>query len=230
VRAGEIAGLAGLVGAGRSEVARAAYGIDRYDAGEVFVKGVKMPKGNPQRMSDAGVAFLPENRKREGLALSLPIRENAVISALKRLNPGGVILRRKERSTVQHYVDALEISTPTIEKPADFLSGGTQQKVVLAKWLVTRAHIFIFDEPTRGIDVGSKSSIYALMDALVGEGAGILMISSELPEVLGMSDRIYVMAQGRIVGELAREEADQMKVIHLAFSRPDGTAAEGGAA
>ncbi len=230
VRAGEIVGLAGLVGAGRSEVAKAAYGIDSYDQGEVFVKGEKMPKGNPQRMSTAGVAFLPENRKREGLALSLPIRENAVISALGLLNPGGVIGRRKERATVQRYVDTLEISTPTIEKLTNYLSGGTQQKVVLAKWLVTRAHTFIFDEPTRGIDVGSKTSIYSLMDELVGRGAGILMISSELPEVLGMSDRIYVMAQGRIAGELAREEADQMKIIQLAFSHPETAEEEGGAA
>ena len=230
VRAGEIVGLAGLVGSGRSEVARAAYGIDAYSQGEVLVKGEKMPKANPQRMSAKGVAFLPENRKREGLALSLPIRENAVISALKWLNPGGVIRRRKERTLVQSFVDSLGISTPTIEKLANYLSGGTQQKVVLAKWLVTQAHTFIFDEPTRGIDVGSKTSIYGLMDELVGRGAGILMISSELPEVLGMSDRIYVMAQGRIAGELTKDEADQMKIIQLAFSHPETAKEEGGAA
>jgi len=230
VRAGEIVGLAGLVGSGRSEVAKAAYGLDSYIQGEVFVKGEKMPKADPQRMSTKGVAFLPENRKREGLALSLPIRENAVISALKLLNPGGVIQRLKERTLVQSFVDTLGISTPTIEKLTNFLSGGTQQKVVLAKWLITQAHVFIFDEPTRGIDVGSKTSIYSLMDELVSRGAGILMISSELPEVLGMSDRIYVMAQGRIAGELTREEADQMKIIQLAFSHPEATQEEGDAA
>ena len=230
VRAGEIVGLAGLVGSGRSEVVKAAYGIDTYSQGEVFVQGEKMPKANPQRMSAKGVAFLPENRKREGLALSLPIRENTVVSALGLLNPGGVIRRRKERTTVQAFVKTLGISTPTIEKLANFLSGGTQQKVVLAKWLVTRAHTFIFDEPTRGIDVGSKTGIYSLMDELVRRGAGILMISSELPEVLGMSDRIYVMAQGRIAGEMTIDEADQMKIIHLAFSRTETAEEEGGAA
>jgi ribose transport system ATP-binding protein len=230
VHAGEIVGLAGLVGSGRSEVARAAYGIDPYGEGVVRVKGETVPSGDPKRMGAEGVAFLPENRKREGLALSLPIRENAVISALERLNPAGIIRRRRERDTVRHYVDRLDISTPTLEKLVNFLSGGTQQKVVLAKWLVTQAHTFIFDEPTRGIDVGSKSGIYALMDDLVGQGAGILMISSELPEVLGMSDRIYVMAQGRIAGELSREEADQMKVVQLAFSHPETNAEIGGAA
>ncbi|MDR2161960.1 MAG: sugar ABC transporter ATP-binding protein [Desulfovibrio sp.] len=224
VRSGEIVGLAGLVGSGRSEVARAAFGIDPCTGGEVFARGEKMPRNNPQALSRKGIAFLPEDRKREGLALSLPIRENAVISALHRLNPGGIIRRRKERSVVRDYVDKLEISTPTVEKLANFLSGGTQQKVVLAKWLITKAHTFIFDEPTRGIDIGSKSSIYSLMDELTRQGAGILMISSELPEVLGMSDRVYVMAQGRLAGELSREEADHYAVIQLAFSRPEATA------
>jgi len=226
VRAGEIVGIAGLVGAGRSEVVRAAFGIDPYESGEVLVKGETMPKGNPQYVSEKGVAFLPEDRKREGLALSLSIRENAVVSALKRLNPGGVVRRREERRVVQSFVNSLEISTPTVEKLAHFLSGGTQQKVVLAKWLVTHAQVFIFDEPTRGIDIGSKSSIYRLMDDLVHQGAGIIMISSELPEVLGMSDRIYVMAQGSIAGELTREEANQRAVIQLAFSQTHTAAVE----
>lgn len=215
---GLIVGLAGLVGSGRSEVVRAAFGIDAYSSGEVLVRGRRMPRGNPQRLAREGVAFLPEDRKREGLALSLSIRENAVVSALRRLNPLSVVNGRRERVVVRDFVRKLGISTPTIEKLVNFLSGGTQQKVVLAKWLITQASIFIFDEPTRGIDVGSKSSIYALMDELVGMGAGIVMISSELPEVLGMSDRIYVMAQGRIAGELDREQADHVSVIQLAFA------------
>lgn len=227
VRAGEIVGLAGLVGSGRSEVVRAAFGIDSYASGEVLVRGNRMPRGNPQRLSQEGVAFLPEDRKREGLALSLSIRENAVISACRRLNPFGVVNGRKERSIVREFVDKLGISTPTLEKLANFLSGGTQQKVVLAKWLITQASIFIFDEPTRGIDVGSKSSIYSLMDELVGLGAGIIMISSDLPEVLGMSDRIYVMAQGRVAGELDRKQADQVSVIQLAFSNTGAAREEG---
>ena len=223
VRAGEIVGLAGLVGSGRSEVVRAAFGIDPYSSGEVLVRGERMPRLDPRHVSRAGVAFLPEDRKREGLALSLSIRENAVISALRRLNPMMVVNGRRERATVRDFVAKLGINTPTIEKLAYFLSGGTQQKVVLAKWLITEARIFIFDEPTRGIDVGSKSSIYSLMDELVGMGAGIIMISSELPEVLGMSDRIYVMAQGRIAGELDREQADHVSVIQLAFSNAGST-------
>jgi ribose transport system ATP-binding protein len=230
VRAGEIVGLAGLVGAGRSEVVKAAFGIDPYSEGEVFVKGEKMPPKSPQTLNRKGVAFLPEDRKREGLALSLPIRENAAISALKLLNPSSIINKLKERTIVREYVRNLEISTPTVEKLANFLSGGTQQKVVLAKWLITKAHTFIFDEPTRGIDIGSKSSIYALMDELVNRGAGIIMISSELPEVLGMSDRVYVMAQGRIAGELSRENATQVNVIQLAFSHPERESEGGNAA
>jgi ribose transport system ATP-binding protein len=226
-RSGEIVGLAGLVGSGRSEVAKAAFGIDSCKSGEVLVEGKALPRNNPQAASRRGVAFLPEDRKREGLALSLSIRENSVISALKRLNPRGIIRRSEERAAVQGYVDNLEISTPTLEKLANFLSGGTQQKVVLAKWLLSKARIFIFDEPTRGIDIGSKSNIYGLMDELVRQGAAILMISSELPEVLGMSDRIYVMAQGRIAGELSREKASQYAVVQLAFSHPE-TPAEGG--
>lgn len=221
VRSGEIVGLAGLVGAGRSEVVKAAFGIDPYAEGAVYAKGERMPRNNPPVLSAKGVAFLPEDRKREGLALSLSIRENTVISALGRLYPKRIVNRLRERSVVQEFVNSLAISTPTIEKLVHFLSGGTQQKVVLSKWLATEAHTFIFDEPTRGIDIGSKSSIYALMDELVSRGAGIVMISSELPEVLGMSDRIYVMAQGRIVGELCREEATQVKVIQMAFSHPE---------
>ena len=217
-RSGEIVGIAGLVGSGRSEVMKAAFGIEPYSSGEAFVKGIKAPRGNPRKISGMGVAFLPEDRKNEGLALSLSIRENAVISALKRLNPVGVIQRRKERATVQEYVKNLEIATPTAEKLTKFLSGGTQQKVVIAKWLITQAHTFIFDEPTRGIDIGSKSSIYSLMDELVAQGAAVIMISSELPEVLGMSDRIYVMAQGRISGELDRKNATQHNIIQLAFA------------
>ncbi|GHV37161.1 monosaccharide-transporting ATPase [Synergistales bacterium] len=219
VRSGEIVGIAGLVGSGRSEVVKAAFGVDPCRSGEVFVKGEKAPGNNPQKLSRMGIAFLPEDRKREGLALALSIRENSVISALRRLNPLGVVRRRQEHVTVRKYVQDLEISTPTIEKLTKFLSGGTQQKVVIAKWLITQAHTFIFDEPTRGIDIGSKSSIYGLMDELVAQGAAIIMISSELPEVLGMSDRVYVMAQGRIAGELDRKDATQQSVIQLAFSQ-----------
>lgn len=218
VRAGEIVGIAGLVGSGRSEVAKAAFGIDSYESGEVLIEQKPIPKNDPQKAVSMGLALLPENRKLEGLALSLGIKENSVISALGLLNPMGVVEREKEAKVVSEFVRDLEIATPTIEKLTKFLSGGTQQKVVIAKWLLTRSKVFIFDEPTRGIDIGSKSGIYYLMEELVERGAGIIMISSELPEILGMSDRIYVMAQGRIAGELDGKEADQKKILQMAFS------------
>ncbi|MFR5601656.1 MAG: ATP-binding cassette domain-containing protein [Lachnospiraceae bacterium] len=166
-----------------------------------------------------GMCLLPEDRKQEGLALSLNIRENSVISSLKLLNPTGIIQAEKEKEKVQQYMDSLEIAASTMEKLTKFLSGGTQQKVVIAKWLMSQSRVFIFDEPTRGIDVGAKSSIYQLMDSLVEQGAAILMISSDMPEIFGMSDRVYVMSGGYIAGELSREEADQNTILHMAFSK-----------
>lgn len=218
VRAGEIVGLSGLVGAGRTETVRAAFGVDKYFSGEVYVMGKKVPPKAPDKAVNMGLCLLPEDRKTEGLALSLNIRENTVISSLKSLNPTGIINDKLEKEKVQEYMDKLEIAASTQEKLTQFLSGGTQQKVVIAKWLLSKSKVFIFDEPTRGIDVGAKSSIYELMDQLVAEGAGILMISSDLPEIFGMSDRIMVMSGGRIVGSINTAEADQNMVLHLAFS------------
>ena len=145
-----------------------------------------------------------------------------VISVLSSLNKNGLINTKKEKEVCNGYVESLQIATPTIEKLAGFLSGGTQQKVVIAKWLMANLKLFIFDEPTRGIDVGAKSEIYKLMDELVHQGAAVLMISSDLPEILGMSDRIYVMAQGKITGELSREEADQERVLTYAYKQGGG--------
>ena len=218
VHAGEIVGLSGLVGAGRTETVRAAFGIDRYFSGEVYVMGKKVPQGAPDKAVKMGLCLLPEDRKTEGLALSLNIRENSVISSLKLLHPLGFLNEKLEREKVQEYIDRLEIATSTQEKLTQFLSGGTQQKVVIAKWLMSQSKVFIFDEPTRGINVGAKSSIYELMDQLVAEGAGILMISSDLPEIFGMSDRILVMSGGRLVGSIKTDETDQNAVLHLAFS------------
>lgn len=218
VHAGEILGISGLVGAGRSETVRAAFGIDKYASGEVYVMGKKIPPSKPESAVKMGLCLLPEDRKVEGLALSLNIRENSVISSLKLLFPSGMIKHKKEKELMQGYIDKLEIATSTQEKLVKFLSGGTQQKVVIAKWLMSKSRVFIFDEPTRGIDVGAKSSIYELMDQLVSEGAAIIMISSDLPEVLGMSDRVAVMSGGELVGEMDIEEADQTKVLHMAFS------------
>lgn len=218
VHAGEIVGVSGLVGAGRTETVRAAFGIDKYTSGEVRVLGKKVPPGRPDMAAKMGLCLLPEDRKVEGLALSLNIRENSVISSLKLLYPNGIIKDKLEQEKVESYIDKLEIATSTQEKLAKFLSGGTQQKVVIAKWLMSQSKVFIFDEPTRGIDVGAKSSIYELMDQLVGEGAAILMISSDLPEVFGMSDRILVMSGGELVGDVDKNETDQNAVLHLAFS------------
>lgn len=218
VRAGEIVGVSGLVGAGRSEVARAAFGVDPYTAGEVRVCGQRLPGNSPARANRLGMCLLPEDRKVEGLALALSIRENIVISSLKAMNPSGIVGQKKEREVVQQSIKDLGIATSSMEKLAKFLSGGTQQKVVVAKWLLSQSKVFIFDEPTRGIDVGAKSSIYQLMDDLVGQGAAILMISSDLTEILGMSDRIYVMSGGSVVGEVDSADANQNDILQMAFS------------
>ena len=216
VRRGEIVGLAGLVGAGRTELARVIFGADSYDTGEVAIFG-RSVRGSPTECAAIGVGFLPEDRKREGLALILPMRENVVVASLRRLFPSGIIQRAKENAVVMDFVKSLDIATPSINRMTKFLSGGTQQKVVLAKWLCTQSRFLIFDEPTRGIDVGAKAEIHQLMNELVKQGAAVLMISSELPEILNMSDRIYVMHKGRISKELSREEATQEAILRHAM-------------
>ena len=216
VRSGEIVGMAGLVGARRTELARALFGVDNYDSGEVWIFGEKISP-SPVKSVAMGVGFIPEDRKQEGLALILPIKENVVIASLKKLFPKGLINPAKQSKAVNDYVKALRIATPSILRLTRFLSGGNQQKVVLAKWLCTKAKIFIFDEPTRGVDVGAKAEIYQLMNEMVKQGAAILMISSELPEVINMSDRIYVMYEGRITKELERNEADQETILKYAM-------------
>lgn len=217
VRAGEIVGLSGLMGAGRTELVQAIMGIDRYHAGRVLINEKPLKKNSVKKAIALGAGLLPENRKQQGLALSLSIRENAVISSLEKLNKRGIVNVKRERAAAEKYRKELSMATPSVEKVTNYLSGGTQQKVVIAKWLLADLELFIFDEPTRGIDVGAKSEIYRLMDELVERGAAILMISSDLPEILGMSDRIYVMAQGRLTGELDISEADQNKVLTLAY-------------
>lgn len=216
VRSGEIVGLAGLVGSGRTELVRTIFGADTRDKGQIRVFGQEVTT-NPAKSVALGIGFIPEDRKAEGLALILPVRENMVMASLRRLFPLGVINPRKESRVVNEYVQKLKIATPSILRVAKFLSGGNQQKVIVAKWLCTQANIFIFDEPTRGIDVGGKAEIHQLMNELVKQGAAVLMVSSELPEVLNMSDRIYVMRGGRIAKELMREEADQETVLRYAM-------------
>lgn len=216
LRQGEIVGLGGLVGAGRTEVARAIFGADPLDGGDMLVRGRAVRPRTPRDAIGLGIGLVPEDRKTLGLILNMVVRENTTLANLDALSRLGVIHRRREREVAERYVSDLHIRTPGIEQEVRNLSGGNQQKVVLAKWLFTQSSLLIFDEPTRGIDVGSKVEIYELMNDLVARGAAILMISSELPELLGMSDRVLVMHEGRLAGELSREHATQERVMHLA--------------
>jgi ribose transport system ATP-binding protein len=216
VHRGEVLGIGGLVGAGRTEVARAIFGADPVDAGELRFDGKTVRPRSPREAIRLGIGLVPEDRKSLGLILNMAVRENTTLANLDLLTILGFVSRKKEREVAEKYAKDLRIRTPTIEQEVRNLSGGNQQKVVLAKWLFTQSELLIFDEPTRGIDVGSKVEIYELMNELVARGAAIIMISSELPELLGMSDRILVMHEGRLGGELSRAEATQEKVMQLA--------------
>jgi len=216
LRRGEILGIAGLVGAGRTELARTVFGADHRDRGEIFVKGRKV---QIRKVSDAirhRLGFVPEDRKLQGLVLGMTVRENISLAGIARVIRRRVIIRKLERKLALDFIKALRIVTPDEDKQVKYLSGGNQQKVVLAKWLAVDSDILIFDEPTRGVDVGAKVEIYRLLNALVAEGKGVIMISSELPEIMGMCDRILVMHDGRITGELQRDEASQEKVLEYA--------------
>jgi rhamnose transport system ATP-binding protein len=216
VRAGEIVALAGLVGAGRSEVARAIFGIDRTDAGHVEVGGRRLPSGRPQAAMQAGIAFVPEDRRLQGLVMDLSIARNATLTRMRALTRLGLIRAGAENRLAREWADRLRLRFHRLEDPVGFLSGGNQQKVVLAKWLATEPTLLILDEPTRGIDVGTKAEVHRLMSDLAGRGVAVLMISSELPEVLGMADRVLVMHEGRLTSELSRDEADEERVIRAA--------------
>jgi len=213
---GEIVGLTGLVGAGRTEVARALFGADRITGGRIFLDGQPVTVASPKDAIRQGIGLLTEDRKNQGLILGMTVRENTSLANLGELVRFIFIDRRREREVARKYAGELQIKTPSVEQIVQNLSGGNQQKVVLAKWLFTQSKVLIFDEPTRGIDVGAKVEIYKLMNELVRNGVCILMISSELPEVLGMCDRILVMHEGRLAGELSRDEASQEKIMRLA--------------
>ena len=215
LRAGEILGLAGLVGAGRSEVAHAVFGLDAAATGSLCVDGQPFPLGDVQAALRAGMGFLPEDRKRLGLILSLNCRENSALAALGRLATAGFVNRREERSLAQRFVDRLRVKTPSLETPVSSLSGGNQQKIALAKWLARECPILIVDEPTRGVDVGAKAEIHKLLDELASQGTAILLISSELPEIMALSRRILVLREGRVTGELNRPEFSQASILRL---------------
>jgi rhamnose transport system ATP-binding protein len=225
VRAGEIVALAGLVGAGRSEVARAIFGIDRADAGSVEMLGRALPRAKPTAAMDAGIAFVPEDRRQQGLVLDLSIERNATITRMQSLSRAGLIRGRAEAGLAREWATRLQLKFHRLSDPVGFLSGGNQQKVVLAKWLATEPTLLIVDEPTRGIDVGTKAEVHRLMSELAASGLAVLMISSELPEVLGMADRVLVMHEGRLTAELSRDEADEESVMRAATGQTIGMAA-----
>jgi len=217
VRAGEILGIAGLVGAGRTEILRSIAGADVPRAGAVSVGGAVVRVRRPSDAIEAGIAFITEDRKAQGLVLGMSVRENVTLAHLGLfLDRATLIDRRAEVAATERFVESLDIRTPSTEQLVVNLSGGTQQKVVLAKWLVGKARVFLFDEPTRGIDIAAKSEIYALMIELLKNGAAIVMVSSELPEVLGMSHRVLVVRDGRIVKEFAHADATPEAVIAAA--------------
>jgi ABC-type sugar transport system ATPase subunit len=215
LRAGEILGFAGLIGAGRSEVAQAIFGLDPAATGKVFVRGQELPLHSVTAALAAGIGLLPEDRKRLGLVLSMNCRENTSLTILSRLSNFGFVRRKEERALVQRYVDKLRVKTPSIEAPIAGLSGGNQQKIALAKWLARECGILIVDEPTRGVDVGAKAEIHHLLDELACQGLALLVISSELPEVINLSRRIIVMRQGVVAGELDRADFSQTNLMRL---------------
>ncbi|WP_282851739.1 sugar ABC transporter ATP-binding protein [Gulosibacter sediminis] len=216
VRRGEIVALAGLVGAGRSEVARAVFGVDPYRTGSVRFEGKTLAKGSPAAAMRAGIALVPEDRRYQGLVIDDTVGRNVTLALRNRLAKWGLITTGIENRAAAIWASRLEVKTNALDTVASTLSGGNQQKVVLAKWLSRNPDLLIIDEPTRGIDVGTKSEVHRLLSELAGQGMAVLMISSELPEVLGMADRVLVMREGRLTGELTRDEATQESVMHLA--------------
>lgn len=219
LRKGEILGFSGLMGAGRTETARALFGADPKQSGEITINGNKVEIKNPQEAVKAGIGYLSEDRKRFGLVLKKNIAENSTLSCLTNYCQGPFVNKKKEKKVTQEYVEMLKTKTPGIDQYVINLSGGNQQKVVIAKWLICDSDILIFDEPTRGIDVGAKQEIYELMNRLAANGKSIIMISSEMTEILRMSDRILVMCEGRITGELDIQDATQQKIMQLATLR-----------
>jgi rhamnose transport system ATP-binding protein len=216
VRRGEVVALAGLVGAGRTEVARAIFGIDRRTAGLVAMLGRPLPNGEPAAAMAAGIAFVPEDRRQQGLVMDMSIESNVALASMGRLSRGGLIFRSAERRLTTTWAKNLQLKYRWTQDPVWTLSGGNQQKVVLGKWLARRPDLLIIDEPTRGIDVGTKAEVHRILDGLAAEGMAVLMISSELPEVLGVADRILVLHEGRLAGQFARADADEAAIMRAA--------------
>lgn len=216
VRRGEIVGMAGLMGSGRSELAETLFGLRPMRGGRLLVDGKVVRPRSPREAIAAGIFLIPEDRRHQGLVLSASVAENLGLVWLRQLSRGGMILRGRHRELAERMCRELAVKTPSLEQTVGLLSGGNQQKVVLGKWLARRPRVLILDEPTRGVDVGAKAEIYALMDRLAAEGVGVLMISSDLEEILGTSDRVLVMHQRRLAGQLAREQLSEEAVMRLA--------------
>jgi rhamnose transport system ATP-binding protein len=227
VHAGEVVALAGLVGAGRSEVARAIFGIDRYDAGTVQISGRRLRRGSPAAAMQAGIGFVPEDRRQSGLVMEMSTARNIALASLGRLRRGGLIFARTERDFGADWAKRLQVKYGEISSPVSLLSGGNQQKVVLAKWLARQPSLLIVDEPTRGIDIGTKSEVHRLISSLAGEGVAVLVISSELPEVLTVADRVLVMREGRLVATLTREQATEESIVAAGTGQTPSSAATG---
>ncbi|KRF09878.1 sugar ABC transporter ATP-binding protein [Paenibacillus sp. Soil787] len=220
LKKGEILGFAGLMGAGRTEVARAIFGADPIDSGEISIHGKKVRIKSPTDAVEQGIGYLSEDRKRYGLLVGMDVETNVAISYYRKFkNWAGWMNQSQIHATAEHYSASLKVKTPSVKQKVKFLSGGNQQKVVIGKWLNRDCEVLIFDEPTRGIDIGAKSEIYKLLDELAEQGKSIIMISSELPEILRMSHRIMVMCEGRITGELSSTEATQEKIMYYATNR-----------
>ncbi len=217
LRRGEVVGIAGLLGSGRTELARALFGADPIDSGRIFVGGKPAKIGTPRDAIRQGIGYLTEDRKSQGLVLNLSVRANICLPSLHNFSRLGWVRRAQEGAAASDFVEKLRIRTPGLGQQVRFLSGGNQQKVVMSKWLCSESKILLFDEPTRGIDVGAKVEIYQLMNKLAADGAAILMISSELAEIIGMSDRVLVMCRGRIAGELSAAAATQQNILNLAL-------------
>jgi ABC-type sugar transport system ATPase subunit len=216
VRSGEILGIAGLLGSGRSELLQAVFGADPVSGGTVEVDGQRVSPGSPRNAVRAGLGLLTEDRKALGLLLELSIRENASLASLPQIQRFFTVNKGRENAIVDKYLGGLRLRAASWEQPASSLSGGNQQKVLLARWLATHAKVLFFDEPTKGVDVGAKSEIYQVIGDLAADGLGVVVVSSYLPEVLGLADRVLVMREGLVAGELTAAEATEEQVLHLA--------------
>jgi len=224
LRRGEIVGLAGFVGSGRTEVARSIFGIDPLDGGELWIEGRSFTPRSPRAALRRGLAYLPEDRLQQGLVQPMSVGENVSMAVLPAVSPGGFLRPGRERALAQRFMDELRIKATSPAQAVRSLSGGNQQKVVLGKWLAASPRILLLDEPTHGVDVGTKADVHRTISQLAAEGLSILLISSELPELLGMSDRILVMREGRLVGELARDQATEERIISAAAGAQEAVA------